>query len=138
MFPLLAYKRLNSKKLFTYHIFISILLQHWRKKMGSPKLPITIVIPLILLFFTYDSKGASYDTSGSQIKPVDYEKVNLSVYYESLSNSSAVFIVKNLREIFNNDLIDIVNLQLVPWANSHVNQTNNAISCQVLIFLYFE
>ena len=105
--------------------------------MVSPKLPITLVITLIILFFTYESEGASYDSSGSQIKPIDYEKVNLSVYYESLSNSSAVFIVKNLREIFNNDIIDIVNLQLVPWANSHVNQTNNVISCQVLIFLYF-
>jgi hypothetical protein len=105
--------------------------------MASPKLPITILISLILLFFTYESEGASYDSSGSQIKPTDDQKVTLSVYYESLSNSSAVFIIKNLREIFNNDLIDIVNLQLVPWANSHVNQTNNAISCQVLIFLYF-
>jgi hypothetical protein len=93
--------------------------------MVSPKLSNTIVIALVFLFLTYESKGESMS------------KVNLSIYYDSLCQSCAIFIVKNLEEIFNNDLIDIVNLQLVPWANSYVNQTNNSISCQVLIFLYF-
>ncbi|XP_012573033.1 gamma-interferon-responsive lysosomal thiol protein-like isoform X2 [Cicer arietinum] len=102
--------------------------------MVSPKLPITII--LVLLFFTYEFEGSSY-SSRSQIDnamvplpPIDYEKVNLSIYYESLCQSCAIFIVKNLDEIFNNELINIVNLQLVPWANSHLNKTNNSISCQ--------
>ncbi|XP_045833735.1 gamma-interferon-responsive lysosomal thiol protein-like [Trifolium pratense] len=86
--------------------------------MVSPKLSNTIVIALVFLFFTYESKGESMS------------KVNLSIYYDSLCQSCAIFIVKNIEEIFNNDLIDIVNLQLVPWANSYVNQTNNSISCQ--------
>lgn len=109
--------------------------------MVSPKLPITII--LVLLFFTYEFEGSSY-SSRSQIDnamvplpPIDYEKVNLSIYYESLCQSCAIFIVKNLDEIFNNELINIVNLQLVPWANSHLNKTNNSISCQVSIFYLF-
>lgn len=84
---------------------------------------------LVLLFFTYESHSFSSSSSSH----IDDHKVNLTVYYESLSQPSAIFIVKNLEEIFNNDLIDIVNLQLIPWANSHVNQLNNSISCQVLI-----
>ncbi|WJX48954.1 hypothetical protein P8452_35451 [Trifolium repens] len=101
--------------------------------MVSPKLSNTIVIiALFLLFFTYESKGESYSFSSSSHKTsFDHQKVNLSVYYESLDQRSATFIVKNLVEIFNNDIINIVNLQLVPWANSHVNhQANNSISCQ--------
>ncbi|XP_058734469.1 gamma-interferon-responsive lysosomal thiol protein-like [Vicia villosa] len=82
-------------------------------------------IILVLLFFTYESHSSSSSSS-----LIDDHKVNLTVYYESLSQPSAIFIVKNLEEIFNNDLIDIVNLQLIPWANSHVNQLNNSISCQ--------
>jgi hypothetical protein len=102
--------------------------------MVSPKLSNTIVIiALFLLFFTYESKGESYSFSSRSHKTsFDHQKVNLSVYYESLDQRSATFIVKNLVEIFNNDIINIVNLQLVPWANSHVNhQANNSISCQV-------
>ncbi|CAI8601110.1 unnamed protein product [Vicia faba] len=86
-------------------------------------------IALVILFFSYESHSSS-NFSSPQIKEFDDEKVNFTVYYESLSHPSAIFIVKNLEEIFNNDLIDIVNLQLIPWANSHVNQLNNSISCQ--------
>lgn len=119
--------------------------------MVSQKLAVTIinVMVLVLLLFIYESEGASYfssSSSGSHIDgaeitapplPIAHQKVNLSVYYESLSQSCAVFIVKNLEEIFYNDVINIVNLQLVPWANASVNRTNNSISCQVLFYLYF-
>jgi len=44
------------------------------------------------------------------------QKVNLLVYYASLSQPSATFIVKNLEEIFHSDLINIINLHLVPQA----------------------
>lgn len=100
--------------------------------MVSPKLSITIVMTLLLLLFINESQ-----TDGAEITPFGNQKVNLSVYYESLSQSCATFIVKNLEEIFNNDIIDIVNLQLIPWANSHVNITNNSISCQVFNFSLF-
>ncbi|XP_061368256.1 gamma-interferon-responsive lysosomal thiol protein-like [Gastrolobium bilobum] len=102
--------------------------------MVSPKLGITIVIALVLFFFIYEAEGASYSSGshidGAEITPLANQKVNLSVYYESLCQSCETFIIKNLGDIFNNDLIDILNLQLVPWANAHINNTNNSISCQ--------
>ncbi|CAN1303474.1 Gamma-interferon-responsive lysosomal thiol protein [Linum perenne] len=56
-----------------------------------------------------------------------HQKVNLSVYYETLCPPCAQFIVENLINIFNNGIIDIVNLKLIPWGNAHltVNGTNN-------------
>ncbi|CAN1820566.1 Gamma-interferon-responsive lysosomal thiol protein [Linum perenne] len=62
-----------------------------------------------------------------------HQKVNLSVYYETLCPPCAQFIVENLINIFNNGIIDIVNLKLIPWGNAHltVNGTNNTnIICQ--------
>lgn len=109
--------------------------------MVSPKLAITIVITLVLFFSIYESKGASYSSGshndGADITPFAYQKVNLSVYYESLCQPCATFIIKNLEEIFNSELINIVNLQLVPWVNAYANMTNNSISCQVLFYLYY-
>ncbi|KDP22843.1 hypothetical protein JCGZ_00430 [Jatropha curcas] len=32
--------------------------------------------------------------------------------------------------IFNNGLIDIVNLKMVPWGNAHVDRLNNTLACQ--------
>lgn len=105
--------------------------------MVFPKLVITILL-ILFLFFFYESEGASY-SSGSHIDghgddintSIAYQKVNLSVYYESLSYSSATFIGKDLLNIFANNLINILNLQLVPWTNAYFNKTNNSISCQV-------
>ncbi|XP_027336879.1 gamma-interferon-responsive lysosomal thiol protein-like isoform X2 [Abrus precatorius] len=75
--------------------------------MVFPKQVNTILLILFLFFFIYESKGASYS-----------------------SGSHTVFIIKDLENIFYNGLISIVNLQLVPWANAYVNNTNNSISCQ--------
>ncbi|KAL4394990.1 hypothetical protein HN51_022883 [Arachis hypogaea] len=96
----------------------------------SPKPAITIVMALVLFFiFIYESKGSD-EISPLFVADKNNNKVNLSVYYESLCQPCATFIIKNLYEIFNTNLISIVNLQLVPYANSHVNLTNNSISCQ--------
>jgi len=78
------------------------------------------------------------NTVGSdEVTPSASQKVNLSVYYASLSQPSATFIVKNLEEIFHSDLINIINLQQVPWANAYVNKTNQSIICQVLFYGYY-
>lgn len=161
---LLVYIRLSSKHIFihsspslyippeTHYKSVSTFCRNIGKEMVSQKLavPIINVMVLVLLLFIYESEGASYSSSssssGSHIDgaeitapplPIAHQKVNLSVYYESLNEPCAVFIVKNLEEIFYNDVINIVNLQLVPWANASVNRTNNSISCQVLFYLYF-
>lgn len=112
--------------------------------MVFPKLGIiiTAALALVPLLFINESDGASYYPSGlhadiAEIAPFASQKVNLSVYYASLSQPCATFIVKNLEEIFHSDLINILNLQLVPWANAYVDKTNHSIICQVLFYPYY-
>ncbi|XP_073289222.1 gamma-interferon-responsive lysosomal thiol protein-like isoform X1 [Primulina huaijiensis] len=57
------------------------------------------------------------------------DKVNLSVYYESLCPFCANFIVNHLVKVFQTDLISIVNLRLVPWGNTQISPNNSWI-CQ--------
>ncbi|PRQ42834.1 putative gamma interferon inducible lysosomal thiol reductase GILT [Rosa chinensis] len=60
-----------------------------------------------------------------------YESYSLSLYYDSLSTSCATFIVKNLAKIFDDDLITILNLRLVPWGDAYANKSNNSTAfCQ--------
>lgn len=99
--------------------------------MFFPKLAIIITaLALVPLIFINESDSA-------EVTPFASQKVNLSVYYASLSQPCATFIVKNLEEIFHSDLINIVNLQLVPWANAYVDKTNHSIVCQVLLYPYY-
>lgn len=115
-----------------------------KKKMVVPlKLGIMIiVIAQTLLIFMDESSGVnSYPCDSHDANIVDETnimKVNLSVYYGSLCQPCSTFIIKNLQEIFYNGLINIINLQLVPWANAYINNdTNNSIICQVLCFNLF-
>jgi len=55
----------------------------------------------------------------------------LDLYYETLCPFSAKFIVEQLPRIFDNGLIDIVTLQLVPWGNAII-RPNKTFECQVL------
>ncbi|XP_057753543.1 gamma-interferon-responsive lysosomal thiol protein-like [Arachis stenosperma] len=94
-----------------------------------------IVVAQTLLIFMDESSGVnSYPCDSHDAKIVDETnimKVNLSVYYGSLCQPCSTFIIKNLQEIFYNGLINIINLQLVPWANAYINNdTNNSIICQ--------
>lgn len=57
------------------------------------------------------------------------KKVSLDLYYESLCPYSANFIVNELAIIFENGLIDIVNLKLYPWGNAKI-RGDNSIDCQ--------
>ncbi|KAG5022763.1 hypothetical protein JHK85_019105 [Glycine max] len=84
---------------------------------------IITALALVPLIFINESDSA-------EVTPFASQKVNLSVYYASLSQPCATFIVKNLEEIFHRDLINILNLQLVPWANAYVDKTNHSIICQ--------
>lgn len=111
-------------------------------KMVSPKLAIITALALVTFLSTNETDGASYYPSelhadSAEVASIASQKVNLSVYYTSLCQPCATFIVQNLEGIFNNDLINIINLQLVPWANAYVNKTNNSIICQVLFYPYY-
>ncbi|XP_022948291.1 gamma-interferon-inducible lysosomal thiol reductase-like [Cucurbita moschata] len=56
-------------------------------------------------------------------------KVSLQLYYESLCPYSANFIVNYLPKLFDDDLISIVDLRLVPYGNARVGR-NDSITCQ--------
>lgn len=70
------------------------------------------------------------------VSPISCNKVSLALYYETLCPYSASFIVESLATVFSDGLIDIVELNLVPWGNAklHANQT---FKCQVLLILVF-
>ncbi|XP_016461824.1 gamma-interferon-responsive lysosomal thiol protein isoform X2 [Nicotiana tabacum] len=57
------------------------------------------------------------------------DKVNLSLYYESLCPYCADFIVNKLAKVLETDLASIVNLRLVPWGNTQI-APNTSWICQ--------
>ncbi|KAI0531208.1 hypothetical protein KFK09_000761 [Dendrobium nobile] len=59
----------------------------------------------------------------------DDAKVALALYYESLCPYSANFIVNYLAKIFDNSIIDIVDLDLIPYGNAKL-KANGTITCQ--------
>ncbi|KAJ0088994.1 hypothetical protein Patl1_31414 [Pistacia atlantica] len=87
-------------------------------------------ISLLLTFFPSPCSSLKYDDA--MVVPVTKEddKVNVALYYESLCPGSAEFILKYLVDVFDLDLIDIVNLKLVPWGNAETTDPNNTIVCQ--------
>ncbi|PKA56182.1 hypothetical protein AXF42_Ash011111 [Apostasia shenzhenica] len=79
---------------------------------------------IFLLFFVLFSLSFT-----SPVAAGDGGKVSLALYYESLCPYSANFIVNYLADIFDNGLIDIVDLDLIPFGNARVN-ANGTITCQ--------
>lgn len=63
-------------------------------------------------------------------------KVSVSLYYEALCPYCSDFIVNNLAKIFQNGLISIVDLNLVPFGNAVVT-SDGSIICQVRSVKYF-
>ncbi|XP_021891051.1 gamma-interferon-inducible lysosomal thiol reductase-like [Carica papaya] len=57
------------------------------------------------------------------------QKVSVSFYYETLCPYCADFIVNHLVKVFENGLISIVDLRLVPWGNAFF-KTDGSIVCQ--------
>lgn len=62
---------------------------------------------------------------------ISCNKVSVGFYYESLCPYCANFTIGDLAKIFCNGLIDIVDLDLVPWGNAKL-QGDNTFICQVL------
>ncbi|XP_027190767.1 gamma-interferon-responsive lysosomal thiol protein [Cicer arietinum] len=58
-----------------------------------------------------------------------HNKVSLELYYESLCPYCSNFIVNYLPKIFEQDLISIVDLKLVPWGNAKL-RGNSTFDCQ--------
>ncbi|XP_076957227.1 gamma-interferon-responsive lysosomal thiol protein-like [Bidens hawaiensis] len=65
----------------------------------------------------------------SSLSQVGEDKVKLNLYYESLCPNSEDFIINYLPKMFNNGLIDIVDLKLSPYGNAGLLD-NGTIVCQ--------
>ncbi|KAF5821680.1 putative gamma interferon inducible lysosomal thiol reductase GILT [Helianthus annuus] len=65
----------------------------------------------------------------SSATPVAGEKVKLALYYEALCPGCTYFILNDLSKIFDNGLIDIVDLKLSPYGNAKIS-SNGTIVCQ--------
>ncbi|KAL6503275.1 hypothetical protein OROHE_023904 [Orobanche hederae] len=78
--------------------------------------------------FPNSIKPDDHDDDSRKISP-ENSRVTLSVYYESLCPYCANFIVNHLVKIFQTDLINIVDLRLVPWGNTRI-QANGTWICQ--------
>lgn len=96
---------------------------------------------LLLLFIspsTCYSSLPNYKVATNH-QPADDQKVNLSLYYETLCPGCQDFIIgaNGLIRLFKEDgLLSIVNLRLVPWGNAKLTQ-NDEIVCQVSLFFIF-
>lgn len=85
--------------------------------MAAPHQQTKISLLVSLLFFASTS-------------PISSEKVSLDLYYESLCPYSADFIVNYLAQIFENGIIDIVDLTLYPWGNAKLQSNSSSFTCQ--------
>ncbi|XP_059431116.1 gamma-interferon-responsive lysosomal thiol protein-like isoform X2 [Corylus avellana] len=83
--------------------------------------PVTTLF--LMFFFLFTSSSAS------RILPSNSQKVSLGLYYESLCPYSANFIVNYLAQLFETDLISVVDLKLVPWGNAKL-RGNDTFDCQ--------
>ncbi|GLT92757.1 hypothetical protein SLE2022_105800 [Rubroshorea leprosula] len=103
-------------------------------KMASSSLVSPVVVASYLLLFIF----SSFPQASSLLNEDDLEvsnlvsprKVDVSVYYDSLCPHCAKFIVQKLESVFENDLISIINLRLVPWGNAYINNSEDTIACQ--------
>lgn len=97
--------------------------------MASAYLFFTTLIACSIFLTTFSSDAAENGRFGGS--RIEAQKVTLSVYYETLCPFCATFIVKNLAQIFDNNLITILNLRLVPWGKASTNSSKNSTVCQV-------
>uniref|UniRef100_A0A7N0TH26 Gamma-interferon-inducible lysosomal thiol reductase n=1 Tax=Kalanchoe fedtschenkoi TaxID=63787 RepID=A0A7N0TH26_KALFE len=86
------------------------------------------ISPLLLLLFLAAVSAAA---SARLLQPgPSSEKVNLALYYESLCQGSSGFIVDSLHELVEDDeMINIVDLELVPYGNAQIDQDGTVV-CQ--------
>ncbi|XWS67282.1 hypothetical protein CRYUN_Cryun05aG0274300 [Craigia yunnanensis] len=97
--------------------------------MASSQLLSFLFLSLLFIFIysSHSSPDNNVTKAQSQVKP---KKVNLSLYYESLCPYCRSFILSQLVKVFNTDLLNIINLRLVPWGNAQVVKPNKTITCQ--------
>jgi len=83
-----------------------------------------LAVPALLLLLLLASSAAA--AAGDE----GPEKVAVALYYESLCPYSARFVVDRLARVFEDGLLDAVDLTLLPYGNARVH-AGGEISCQV-------
>lgn len=107
-----------------------------------------ISLLVLLSFLSVYACRSSFDDQGINVQstpeprklkgpPTKVERVELVLYYETLCPYCKEFIVKELMKVFDRDLINIVNLRLVPYGNAHIQDPDNTIVCQVRSPIFF-
>nr|XP_011466176.1 PREDICTED: gamma-interferon-inducible lysosomal thiol reductase-like isoform X1 [Fragaria vesca subsp. vesca] len=102
---------LNSILTYKTHGVTSSVIQI--SQMGFPKLF------LFFFFLLVSNPSRSYAA----------ENVSVTLYYETLCPYCADFIVNHLAKIFDNGLISVVTLRMVPWGNAWLN-SDGSFACQ--------
>lgn len=115
--------RYKDKRLRRYFIQSTYL-----KEMAYPTF-ISSLYVLISLFLMIACTSHCFELNN--VSEDHYEKVNLTLYYETLCPGCEGFIVNDLVRVFNTDLKSIVNLHLVPFGNANVTGSNKTVTCQV-------
>lgn len=107
-----------------------------------------ISLLVLLSFLSVYASRSSFEDQGINVQstleprklegpPTKVEKVELVLYYETLCPYCKEFIVKELIKVFDRDLINIVNLRLVPYGNAHIQEPDKTIVCQVRSPIFF-
>ncbi|KAH9607531.1 hypothetical protein KSS87_017461 [Heliosperma pusillum] len=78
-----------------------------------------IFLLLHVIFLHYHSSSSSCYAQVYNSSP----KVDLTVYYEALCPFCSYFIAHDLVKLFTYDIINIVNLRLVPWGNAALDSS---------------
>ena len=88
------------------------------KLMAPPKFFFFAALTSSLLFIISASRSSvenhginvpsALESEEVALTPRDDKKVNLTVYYESLNPDAALFLVRDLKGVFDNDLIKLV------------------------------
>lgn len=102
--------------------------------MASRRIILSCLLLLVILTSSSSAAAAaaSYATNGVSSS----QKVKLTLYYETLCPYCARFIVNELVKLYQNGLISIVDLRLVPWGNANMDFTRSFI-CQVSALHFF-
>ncbi|KAK6927133.1 Gamma interferon inducible lysosomal thiol reductase GILT [Dillenia turbinata] len=87
--------------------------------------PLSLLLLNLFLFSSSLAHSRVFSSSAS-----DSDKVSLGLYYESLCPYSANFIINYLVKIFEDDLLSIIDLNLVPYGNAKLRSNSTIIDCQ--------
>lgn len=131
IFPL-RFSSLNTMNQ-TQHIKSKSAILHRDSSMDSrQRLLVLALLTIVVALSVIPSSAAA----AASVRSSPDDKVKLALYYETLCPYCSNFIVNYLYKIFENGLIDIVDLKLSPYGNAKIGP-NNTIICQVLILLLF-